>query len=180
MSKNSVTSRTKIQTLLRYLKTYNVRDPITMGLIFSMCSEVQVMHKGVFLDDLSQMAEEPVLIIGYDKIYGPTRFTYNGTEYTNLNDMFKILHTFNVFYIYMDFPDFEAPQWYLNVCQPNPHEQSRPLIRPTMTDIHERQITHEDFNPVYKDALMVLINNALEHHDKQQFMVLAAEWKEIA
>jgi len=175
-----ITTKIKTKVLMQYVKDYEVRDALTLGIVFRLWSELEVMDKGVFLDDLTFITEEPLLIISCSNSKTPTRLTYKGTEYNDINMIFKIIQSCGLYYIYLIFPGQAAPYWYLNTCTPNPYVKAIPAIRQLIAEIEEQKAFDDEFMKIYKEALMVLINGALKARDKKQFMALSEEWRKIA
>jgi uncharacterized protein YpiB (UPF0302 family) len=169
----------KIQILLYFIKAYGVRDPVAFGLVFRFYNEEELMQKGIFLDDLTLMGMEPVLLFGHDPYDSPTMLVYMGVGYRNLDDIFNILQKMEHFYIYIDFPEEEIPYWYLGMCQPNPLIGTAESLEKVITEVENRVIYGKDYRDVYREAMMVLINCALEQGDKNQFNNLSKEWNRI-
>jgi len=155
-----ITTKIKTKVLMQYVKDYEVRDALTLGIVFRLWSELEVLDKGVFLDDLTFITEEPLLIISCSNSKTPTRLTYKGAEHNDIGQA--------------------APYWYLNTCTPNPYVKAIPAIRQLIAEIEEQKAFGDEFMKIYKEALMVLINGALKARDKKQFMALSEEWRKIA
>jgi uncharacterized protein YpiB (UPF0302 family) len=169
----------KIEVLLYFIKAYGVRDPVALGLVFMFCNEEELLQKGIYLDDLTLMSMEPVLLFGYDPFDSPTMLVYKGVGYRNPDDIFHILQNIAYFYIYVDFPEEEIPYWYLGMCQPNPLIGIVESLKKVISEVENRVMYGNDYRDVYREAIMVLINCALEQGDKNQFYNLSKEWNRI-
>lgn len=178
MSKDAMTQQ-KIEDLIHYLKAYNIRDAVTLGIIFRMCVEEEVVKKGIYLSDLAFITEEPLLIIGYDQATAPTEFTYKGMEYASIEDIFNVLRSLDEYFVYVSFPGNIVPNWHLEICEPNPFIKDIGLVNQLIGEVEKELVFHEDFKVIYKEALMVLIDNALDTRDRDQFFELTREWAEI-
>ncbi len=175
-----ITAKNKTKVLMQYVKDYEIRDAITLGIVFRLWSELEVIDRGIFLDDLTFITDEPLLVIGYDGLKSPTKLTYKGVRHDNINEIFKIIQSCGRYYIYLTFPGLAAPYWYLTVCTPNPFVRALPGIQQLINEIVQQMAFDEEFKKIYREALMVLINCALEAGDKKQFMALSEEWRKIA
>jgi len=166
----------KIRILLRFVKDYGVKDPVTLGVVFSIFNEMEVIEKAVFLHDLNFMSGEPLLVIGYDELIAPTRFTYQELGWINSNEIFKSLFRFDPYYIYIDFPEKRFPRWYMQISEPKPHKET---ANPAVTPIGRLETDNATFRYVYREAHMVLINSALELGNKKHFIALSEKLKSI-
>jgi uncharacterized protein YpiB (UPF0302 family) len=180
MPNKFITAKNKTKALMQYVKDYEIRDALTLGIVFRLWSELDVIDKGVFLDDLDFITEEPLLIISCDTSKVPTILTYNGEGYEDTNKIFEIIESLDRYYIYLVFPSRAAPYWYVNICAPNPFIRALPALERMVDDIEEHQDFDLEFAKIYKEALLVLIDGALEAGDKKQFMALSEEWRKIA
>ncbi len=176
MTNKTITTKTKTGILTCFAKEYGIRNSLTLGVIFRMWSEQEVIHKGFFVSDLAFTTGEPVLFIGPDNHEVPTRLTYKGTDCSNINKIFEIIQLCDKYYIYLSFPD-TPPQCYLDLCEPNPYVQAAAVTKRLISELEQRKTVNYDFMKIYKEALMILINGALDQKDKQQFMALVEEWK---
>lgn len=177
MPNKFITAKNKTKALMQYVKDYEIRDALTLGVVFRLWSELQVVEKGVFLDDLTYITEEPLLIISCNTAKVPTILTYNGEGYEDFNLIFEIIHSLDRYYIYLVFPERASPQWYLDIRKPNPYAGAMPALKQMVNKIGEEQDYNGNFLEIYKEALMVLINGALDAGDKKQFIVLSEEWR---
>lgn len=55
-----------------------------------------------------------------------------------------------------------------------------PALQRMVEDIEEQMNYDEGFMKIYKEALLILIDNALETGDRKLFMLLSEEWRRIA
>ena len=175
-----VTAKSKTKVLLQYVRDYEIRDPLTLGIVFGLWSELEVMEKAVFLDDLTYITDEPLLLLSCDTTKVPSVLTYNREVYMDQNEIFSVIQSLDHYYLYLVFPDRVSPYWYLNICEPNPFVRAIPAIEEMLDDIGEQDHYHGDFLEIYKEALMIIINGALEAGDRKQFMALSEEWKKLA
>ncbi len=169
----------KIEDLLYYLKAYGIRDPVTLGVVFRMCNETEILEKGTFLDDLAYITGEPLLVIGSNRNGSFTRLTYRGEEYRGLNDIFKTLQSLETYYIYIDFPGNKIPYWHLEVCEPNPYVQALAAVEHVIREVKQRYLFGEEFKKVYREAVMALIDETLAAGDSDHFYALTKEWNRI-
>lgn len=178
-------SEIKTGILLRYIKEYDIRNPITLGLVFCIFNEMEVMENAVFLNNIGQIHQEPLLVIGYDEIDAPTGFTYQGLEYRDSHEIFRTLLYFSTYYVYLIFPDRQMPFWYLQVSEANTTTGTSSYLKSfvprkqVLVSPKQPEAKPDAFIPIYKEALMVLINSALERRDREQFMVLSEKWRKI-
>lgn len=178
MRDNTVTSQRKIENLLRFVKFYGVRNPVTLGVIFNLWNDWEVMDKGVFTADLETVSGDPVLVIGSDCPESATWLRVNGTVYRDLQDILEQLYSLGRYNIYIDFTCSQIPRWHLDICEQRAGRHPEyPEPRPGPA---HRPVLQEPFKSVYKEALMVLIDSALVHQDRDRFLILTEEWNQIA
>ncbi len=180
MLKKFITAKSKTKVLMQYVKDYEIRDNMTLGIVFRLWSELEVIDKGVFLNDLTYITDEPLLVISCDTAKVPTILTYNGEGYKDINAIFEIIQSLDLYYIYLIFPERASPYWYINICAPNPFAKAIPALERMMAELGERTEFDLEFAKIYKQALLILIDNALDARDKKQFIALSEEWRKIA
>lgn len=169
----------KIEPLLHYVKAYEIRDPSTLGVVFCLFNEGEIIEKGVYINDLTLITEEPLLHIGYDKARAPTKLTYKGLEYKIDEEILNVLRPLDRYFVNIKFPGGSTPGWYLKNCEPNPYSKAISPINRMVREIHEQSVCREEFKALSKEVLMILLDHTLDSGDKKHFYTLTKEWKGI-
>lgn len=176
MKKGLINAKRKVDCLRRFLKMCAIRNPDTLKLIVSLWNSRELLDKGFFTPYPVTVSHKPILFICHDDCKKPTKLRNEGTIIEGPANIVEALHQVDSYLVYFFFPGGIIPGWYLNVCEPAPCNQTEMVPKPRQPERGNELV----FEEVYKQALMVLIDGALERRDRELFLALSEEWNRIA